>query len=197
VKKAFPLTVTLLGCLLLASPSWAQTSPTAPPPSNPPSIVQGSSGQGPSSNGNQGISVWGFIPWAHGFGAGVRYMMPLAIDPVLRNTTVRDSWGLEFGADIMHWDCGYGTNDCGWTQLVPVVGMMWLLGITEQFIVYPKVELGWEFGWYSGPSFAARQSYGGLFAAGAAGVMFKLTNGLTLRGELGSYGLKAGVGWLF
>jgi hypothetical protein len=143
------------------------------------------------------VSVWGFIPWARGYGAGVRYMMPLPITPVLGGTAVRDSWGLEFGADIMHWSCGYGPNDCGWTQLVPVVGMVWLLAINDQFVVYPKVEAGWEFGWFSGPSFAGRENFGGLFVAGAAGAMYKLTNGLTLRGELGSFGLKAGVGWLF
>lgn len=48
-------------------------------------------------------------------------------------------------------------------------------------------------GWQSGP----QPSYGGVFVDGAAGVLYSMDNGLTLRAEAGIAGLKLGVGWLF
>ena len=43
----------------------------------------------------------------------------------------------------------------------------------------------------------ARPTYGGFFWNIALGAMYKLTNGIALRGELGYAGLKLGAAWLF
>ena len=43
----------------------------------------------------------------------------------------------------------------------------------------------------------SQPTYGGFFIAGDAGALYKLDNGLTLRAEAGSDGLKLGAGWLF
>ncbi len=103
--------------------------------------------------GPTGPSVWGVLPWG-GYGMGARYMMPLPISPLLTRTKFRDYWALEFGADILRfsYDYGLGTTaySYSWTEIIPVVGMMWQFWINDSFAVYPKVELGYAFGWYSG-----------------------------------------------
>ena len=60
---------------------------------------------------------------------------------------------MEFGADIVriNYDYGFGTTaySYNWTEVVPVAGMMWQVWFNENFAAYPKVELGYAFGWYS------------------------------------------------
>ena len=139
------------------------------------------------------------MPW-NGVGIGARFMLPFpAIKPLLVNTTLRDSFALEFGADYLHWSYSYLTGaDYSWNEVLPVVGMMWNVWLNDQFIVYPKVELGYAFGWLSNWNYPGNQpTYGGFFWDIALGAMYKLNNGLTVRAEAGYAGLKLGVGWLF
>lgn len=193
MKKPLLLTLSLLSYLLVAGAASAQT----PPPGAPPSIVE-SVGSSPGI-GDSAISAWLILPWYSGFGYGIgaRYMLPLPITPLLSHTRLRDSWALEFGADILHWSCGVPGYDCGWTEVLPVVGMMWNVGINSNFTVYPKIEAGYPFGWYSGGTFAGRSTYSTVFVSGGAGLMYRLNNGITLRAELGYAGLKGGIAWLF
>jgi hypothetical protein len=133
-------------------------------------------------------------------------MVPLPIPSLLANTTasIRDNWDLEFGADLLHWSYDFGAPgnsfNYSWTEVLPVVGVMWNLWFTRNFALYPKLELGYAFGWFSGWDNgvgASQPAYGGFFVAGDAGALYKLDNGLTLRAEAGSDGLKLGAGWLF
>ena len=131
-------------------------------------------------------------------------MIPLPITQLLTRTKFRDYWSLEFGADILHWNYDYGVVGAhgfsySWTEIVPVVGMMWQVWITESFAVYPKIEIGYAFGWYSDTNGATTGLSGGnhFFPSGTAGVLYKLGNGITLRAEAGYVGGKAGVAWLF
>ena len=193
------LVLSVVSVLLLAGVGWAQTSP--PPGSSsssggPPSIVQPASAGG--SSGETSVSIWGALTW-NGIGIGGRFMMPLPISSIFANTNVklRDSWGLEFGADYLHWDCGYLTYSCSWNEILPVVGMMWKLDINDQLTVYPKIEGGYHIGWFSGPDYVGRSSYAGVYVAGIAGVMYRLSNGLILRAEVGSYDIRGGLGWRF
>ena len=132
-------------------------------------------------------------------------MIPLPIPSLLANSehAIRDNWDLEFGADLLHWSYDFGVPG----QLVQlqldggasVVGVMWNLWFTRNFAIYPKLELGYAFGWFSdwnNGSGANQPAYGGFFIAGDAGALYKLDNGLTLRAEVGSDGLKLGAGWL-
>lgn len=182
--------VTLAIALGAASRASAQT---APAPTSLETTV-------PSSGGSTGPTLWGILPW-HGIGVGGRFMLPLGIPPLIKNNQIRDSFAVEFGADLLHWSYGYiGSHDYSWTEVLPVVGGMWNVWFNEHLAGYPKLELGYAFGWFSGwdyPGAGPQPTYGGFFWDIALGGMYKLNNGVTLRAEIGYAGLKLGAGWLF
>ena len=201
--------------VLASHAAMAQETPPAgapantPPPAEttPPPAVQApgrSSTPAPfgAAAGPGGPTIWGILPWG-GYGIGARYMIPLPITPLLTRTKFHDYWALEFGADIMHWNYDYGFGTTGysysWTEIVPVVGMMWQFWINDSFAVYPKIELGYAVGWYSDTQGTTTGLSGGnhFYPDGTAGLLYKLGNGITLRAEAGYVGGKAGVAWLF
>ncbi len=197
----------LAGSALLLSfaPAVQAQQATAPAPTAPPPTVSSPATTAPpSAPGMTGVSIWGILPWG-GYGAGARFMLPLAIPSLLANsgTSLHDNWDLEFGADFLHWSYDYGfvgASSYSWTEVLPVVGAMWNVWFNQQFALYPKLELGYAFGWFSNwdTGFGSSQpTYGGFFVAGDIGALYKLGNGLTLRAEAGSDGLKLGAGWLF
>jgi hypothetical protein len=152
----------------------------------------------PSAGGSTGPTLWGILPW-HGIGIGGRFMLPLGIPPLIKNNQIRDSFALEFGADVLHWSYDYfGSHGWSWTEVLPVVGGMWNIWFNEHLAGYPKVELGYAFGWASDFDYGtARSDPGGFFWDVALGAMYKLNNGVTLRAEAGYAGLKLGAGLLF
>lgn len=188
----------------------AQATPeiTTPPPVTPSAQTQTAATPAPGyvpppppSGGLapqlKGPSVWGILPYAYygttGIGVGGRFVIPLSIPPLLVNSTVRDAFALEFGADYLHWSIsGFSVN---W--FLPSVGIMWDIWLNSKFALYPKFSLGYYYAWVSGlPSYVG--GYGSsIFWDFDAGALYKLDNGLTLRAELGYAGLKVGVGWLF
>jgi hypothetical protein len=218
--RTFTATSSLLTLSLLsifgtaARADDAMTAPAAAPapvPQSPPPTAYSSAPPpmapaapwvaGGAAPAMHGPSVWGILPWG-GVGVGGRFMMPLALPSLLRNTALRDSFALEFGADLLHWSydagLGFGAYNYSWTEVLPVVGVMWNIWVNDRFAFYPKVEAGYAFGWFSGlGTNSALNSYGGVFADGAVGALYNLGGGLTLRAEAGSAGLKLGAGWLF
>jgi hypothetical protein len=202
--RAAPSVAVALVLVLTQASARAAQDPAAAPPTTPPPQ---SGGQGVSLGTTmaaapalKGISVWGILPWG-GIGLGARFMLPLNINPLLAgaNTTIRDSFALEFGADLLTWGHTTLNHDWSWTELLPVGGIMWNVWLTDQLAVYPKGELGYAIGWESGwdDAYGTRASYGGFFWDIALGAMFKLNNGITLRAEAGYAGLKLGAGFLF
>jgi len=205
----------LIGVLASHAATAQETPPggappaTTPPPAEttpPPAVQAPGSASGPSlfssADGPSGATVWGILPWG-GYGIGARYMLPLPITHLLTKTKFKDYWTLEFGADMMHWNYDYGFGTTGysysWTAIVPVVGMMWQFWINDSFAVYPKIELGYEFGWYSDTQGSTGGLSGGnrFYPDGTAGLLYRLGNGITLRAEAGYVGGKAGVAWLW
>jgi len=184
----------------------AATTPPPAEPAQPPALAAPGTNTGAptpfGAAGPTGPSLWGVLPWG-GYGMGARYMMPLPITPLLTRTKFRDYWALEFGADILHfnYDYAFGTSaySYSWTEIIPVVGLMWQFWINDSFAVYPKVELGYAFGWYSDTNGTTTGLSGGnhFFPDGTAGLLYKLGNGITLRAEAGYVGGKAGIAWLF
>jgi hypothetical protein len=196
-------------------PNAAPPAPTAPPPTYapppaqptyapppqqtyappPPPVVVAEPAGGSSP---KGLSVWGIFPW-QGYGAGARFMMPVAIQPLLRSSGVKDNFALEFGADFVHWNAGWvGGTEYGVSHLTPVFGLMWNIWLMPQFAVYPKVELGYSIGWVTGwENTGPRPGANGIFWDATGGLLYKLNNGLTLRAEAGYAAVKLGVGWLF
>lgn len=143
-----------------------------------------------------GVSIWGMVPWG-GLGVGARLMIPLSIGPLLHNGSVRDSFALEGGADLLHFSSDAFGSGFSYDILLPVAGLMWNVWLSPRFALYPKIELGYMFAWVTGYPGPVTPSYSGLFADGAGGVLYKMGSGITLRAELGIAGLKLGAGWLF
>jgi hypothetical protein len=189
--RALIAPLALAVALGLAAPAAAQTAA----PSSVGTTVSGA----PTSA--SGPTVWGILGgWYGGFGVGGRYMLPLGVQPVLTQGTVRDSFALEFGADFLTWSYGFGTyGDYRWNAILPVVGAMWNIWLNEKIAFYPKLDLGYFIGWYSGwnDTWGPQPHHGGFYWNIALGGMYRLNNNVALRGELGYAGLKLGAAWLF
>jgi hypothetical protein len=186
--------------LVAASSAQAQETaaapPPAPPPASPPPAVS-ASGARPVITGPalSGISVLGELVW-DGFGFGGRYMFPIGIPSLLSHTRLKDSWALEAGIDWVHRGEDLGPVGYHYDQIIPTFGMMWTVWLTDQFAVYPKIDAGYEIGFNNSLSSCYGCSVGGVWVEGAAGLLYRISS-LTLRAELGDYGIKGGVAWLF
>lgn len=153
------------------------------------------------------LSVWGvFDPGTpDGAGLGVRYMLPIVPQGVLHSSQVRDEFTLEFGADFVHYSDSIGPYgpypyvSYSWNGFLPVVGATWNFWLTPAFALYPKLDLGYWVGSYSGwnPNYGyVRHDFDGFFIQGAIGLIYRLQS-VALRLEAGSGLLRAGVGFSF
>jgi len=181
---------TSLLTLTLAGYADAQTSASSPPPT-----VATSSRPGITGPALSGPSVMAQLVW-DGYGIGGRYMFPIGIPSLLSRTRFKDSWALEAGIDWIHRGEDYGAVGYHYDQIIPTFGMMWLFWINDDFAVYPKIDAGYEIGFHNTYGGCTGCSIGGVWVEGAAGLLYKLS-AITLRAELGDYGLKGGVSWLF
>jgi hypothetical protein len=177
----------------------------APPP--PTAVVAPAEGYAPPpprgvAPEHRGLSLWGIIPYgygAFGLGIGARFAVPLPIPSLIPGGRVRDDWSLEFGADYYRYSLGFaGSSDYAVNWFLPVCGIMWNVWLNDNFAVYPKVEAGYHIGWVSGyPDGYTAPAYGGVFASGAVGLIYKLGGTVNLRAEAGYAGIKGGVGFAF
>jgi hypothetical protein len=143
----------------------------------------------------KGPSALGILSYSGGYGIGVRFALPLGIGSILNNPTVRDGFAAEFAFDYIHWsESNYAYN---WSYQVYRLagGIMWDIWLSNEFAIYPKVELGYSRWSYNG--MAIYPNYSPLFLNGAAGAMYKVTAGLVVRAEIGYAGLALGAGWMF
>jgi hypothetical protein len=192
--------------VMVSRVALAQEAAPPPPPaaSPPPSTQTSGSPSGSVRTGESPVfaaaSVFGILPWG-GIGVGARYLMPLPMIPsLLTRTRFKDGWGLEFGADYLRWSYGYlGGPDYSWSEFLPSVGMLWEFWVNDQFSVYPKIEGGYAFGYYSNTQVNATglSGGGGPYVSGAVGLIYKFTSGIAVRAEAGYSGLKGGVAFTF
>jgi len=139
-----------------------------------------------------------------GFGLGGRYRLSLIPEGLIQGRgTVRDSLDLEFGADLIRYRYGYRSPglayDYTWWAFRPRAGLMWDFWLTPQLALYPKLDLGYEFGWFDGwdANAGPRPGYAGLFLEPSIGLIYRVRPATSLRVELGSEGLKLGIGVAF
>jgi hypothetical protein len=188
--NAIPLA---LAVLLAASPAAA--APSAPSARN--------AGSAPG-RGSHSLSVWGVADPGpvDGIGAGLRFTFPLEPRGVLHHPRVKDEFTLEVGADFIHYEDRVGVPgflvDYTWNGFLLVAGGAWNFWFTPQFAVYPKIDLGYFFGWYSDANFGpyGRHDFGGIFLQGALGLIYRFQT-VALRLELGSGLVRLGVGFQF
>jgi hypothetical protein len=157
-------------------------------------------------------SGWGLLGYGYGagqgFGVGARYQKVIVPQGILHTSRVRDEIGLEFGADVVHYNFnlyaynygyGYGyANSWTYNEVAPVLGLTWNFWFSDRLALYPKVDLGYRFGSWSdnNAGVVSPSGYGGPLLEGAAGVVYRLDR-VALRAEAGSYGLRLGVGFAF
>jgi hypothetical protein len=130
--------------------------------------------------------------WGYGgipFGVGARYLQPILHDGFV--PSLNDSFSVEAGVDFY----ALGAARFGAALAIPIEAM-WALYFSTKFSGYLKVGAALEIRfagdwcWGNGPC-------GGLLAAGLIaqlGIMYRITDAITLRAELGYPGLKVGIG---
>jgi len=158
-----------------------------------------------SGGGTELFSVWGVLDPGpvDGVGLGARVMFPLVPEGVIRHARIHDEFTLELGADFVHYNDRVGVPgywvDYDWNGVLPVVGGTWNFWFTPHFALYPKLDVGYWIGWYSGWNSNygyVRQDYGGFFVEGALGLIYRFQT-VALRAELGSGLLRLGLGFSF
>ncbi len=139
-----------------------------------------------------------------GFGVGGRYRMPLAPQGLLgpNQSNIRDTVDLEFGADLVRYAYHYGgvggPYDYSWTAFRPRAGVMWNFWVSPQVALYPKLDLGYQFGWFDGwDAPGGHPSWSGFFLEPSLGLIWRFRPATSLRVEAGSEGLKLGLGFAF
>jgi hypothetical protein len=183
VNRTTTFVLGLLAALLLAlpTPSAAKSAPR---------------------RGGQMLSFWGVLDPGpvDGIGVGGRAMLPLAPQGILQHPRIKDELTLELGADLVHYSDRVGYPyyvDYSWNGFLPVVGATWNFWFTPDLALYPKLDVGYWFGWYRGwDDRYGRSSYGGAFLQGAVGLIYRL-QAVSLRVELGSGLLRLGAGFAF
>jgi hypothetical protein len=183
----------LLAALLLAA------SPAAAAPEKPAPARSAAPGRGSHS-----LSLWGVLDPGpvDGVGFGGRFTIPIDPDGVLRHPRVKDEFALELGMDFVHYEDRVGVPgfvvDYTWNGFLLVAGATWKFWFTPRFAAYPKIDLGYFFGWYSDENFGpvGRRDFDGVFLQAAAGLIYRFET-VSLRLELGSGLMRLGVGFRF
>jgi hypothetical protein len=182
-------TLVLAACLAAAPARAAEKAPAASGELTPLLIL------GAGNNYHSGYD--------HGWGLGIRYKMPLAPRGVIgpNASNIRDEVDLEFGGDLVMYDYNSTAapyDHYSWTAIRPRVGVLWEFWFTPQIALYPKLDVGYEFGWYSGwPGPGPSPDWNGLFLEPSLGFIWQFRPTTSLRVEAGSEGLKLGVGFAF
>jgi hypothetical protein len=177
----------------------AQDGSGAPPAAAPPPDPTAPSGNiakvGTTESGApalSGISVFGVLGYGYYYaaaavGVGGRYMLPVPIPSLLKRTRLKDSWAVEFGADLLHWSDGPYSE----TDLHPVGDIMWNVWLTPVFAVYPKAGVATHFVLSGG------HTYSYIYYDAAVGLIYQLSNAIALRAEAGNSSLRGGVSFWF
>ena len=175
-----------------SAPALAESSSPVAPPSQ-------AAEEAPAATAERGagldnaFSAFGLLSYWYadsGVGVGARYQKTVAPEGLLHLPGVRDDVGIEGGADYAHYSfLGFAYNEIA--VLVGGVWNFWFL--QDRLALYPKIDLGYRFGSWSGTSLGG---YGGLVFQGSAGVAYRVSR-LTLRAEAGSGSLRLGAGFSF
>jgi hypothetical protein len=186
--------------LVSATPARAETSdPPASPPHESDDVDDGEAAAavGAGAGMDNVFSGFGLLNYWYaqsGLGVGVRYQKTLAAEGVLGLPGVRDDIGVEAGVDYAHYSFDYGFGSLSYNEIAVLVGGVWNFWFLQnRLALYPKIDMGYRFGSWSGTSLGG---YGGIVLQGSAGIAYRLSR-LTLRAEAGSGSLRLGAGLAF
>lgn len=183
---------------LAETPTSSSTETPVPAPAPAPAVDEAPVAAPPGKAGmDDTLSAFGLLSYWYtesGVGVGARYQKTIAREGVLRLPTIHDDIGLEGGVDYVHYSFGAGPFNYSYNEIAVLVGAVWNFWfLDDRLALYPKIDLGYRFGSWSGTSIGG---YGGLIFQGSAGVAYRLSR-LALRAEAGSGSLRLGAGFSF
>ncbi|MDP1915496.1 MAG: hypothetical protein Q8L14_04560 [Myxococcales bacterium] len=124
------------------------------------------------------------------FSIGGRYLQPILHDGFV--PSINDSFSIEFGADLF----ALSHRDYFGAMLAIPIEAMWALHFSNKFSGYLKlgaaIELRFLGPWCWGGSC---NNFVGAGLIGGVGIMYRITDAITFRLELGYPGLKVGLGF--
>lgn len=131
--------------------------------------------------------------WAYGgipFSVGGRYLQPILHDGFI--PTVNDSFSVEAGVDLF----AIGRANFGFALAIPIEAM-WALHFSSNFAGYLKLGVSLEarFGEWCAAGVCGGAFHFGPGFIGNLGILYKFTEAIALRVELGYPGLKVGLGF--
>ncbi|HKE15556.1 MAG TPA: hypothetical protein VKB80_11850 [Kofleriaceae bacterium] len=174
------------------APAMAETTGPAAPPARAVEAAPAATAERQAGLDNT-FSAFGLLSYWYaesGVGVGARFQKTVAPEGLLHLAGVHDDVGLEGGADYAH----YSFIGISYNEVALLFGGVWNFWfLQDRLALYPKVDLGYRFGSWSGASLGG---YGGLVFQGSAGVAYRLAR-LTLRAEAGSGSLRLGAGFAF
>lgn len=189
----------------IAQSARAQSTPVPAPPSGPdapPAAAE--DGAAASRTLDNTVSVFGVLGYGYSGlggapGVGARFQKRLASDLAFHGPKLHDDIGFEGGVDFVHYSWSTpGLSEYSWSynELSLLAGVVWNVWISDEFAVYPKMELAYGIGSVSTNDGVTSPSYGGLWFQGAGGVVYK-TGPVALRAEAGWRALRLGAGVTF
>jgi len=147
------------------------------------------------------VALFG-LDW-DGFGVSGRFEIPI-VDRVIKPIKFANQIVIEGGLDYRYISYSYFFGHYYHHVVRPQAGAMWNFWFTPQFAAYGTLRTGWNIV----ASSTYRTTVGGLtirddphggafYADGGAGVIFKLSEAVSLRGEITGWGLQGGFGFRF
>lgn len=134
---------------------------------------------------------YGYYYYGFPFGLGGRFLIPLVHDGFI--PSINDSFSLEFGLDL--------SGASGFGRFYPMLGIpvevMWAFHLTQKFAVYAKVGAVLEI------NFVPYVCVGGFACRGVVsaspignlGLMYKFSEKIAFRAEIGYPWIKVGLGF--
>ncbi len=133
---------------------------------------------------------YGYFYYGFPFGIGGRYLIPILHDGFL--PSVNDSFSIEFGADL---------SGAVGTRFYPILGIpvevMWQFHFTSKFSAYAKVGVVLEFNFvpYVCSGTIACRGFVSASPIGNLGLVYKFTEKVSFRAEVGYPWIKVGLGF--
>jgi hypothetical protein len=213
VPLALPALCTTLALSVLVTPSLAvaQAEPPAPAtqaaPAPAPVETAPVAAADPAESGERGslsgtFSVLGGIGYSYtfaaAFGVGVRGQFAIVPKGFLHSlkAPMHDELTLEPGLDYFRVGYGNAAVETLYSEFTPLVGVAWNFWITDNFVVYPKVDIGLRIGTYTTSYYdTVTNTHVNISAyfQGAAGAAYRF-GPVALRAEVGWQAFRAGVG---
>jgi hypothetical protein len=185
----------LVAVALLATPVLAEDTPQqSDTPSGDTFRRSGSLLDRSPQHRSQMLSVFLGLPYGYfyyggvPFGLGARYLIPIVHDGFL--SAVNDSFNIEFGVDFS------GVMGRTFYPVLSIpVELMWQFHFTPKFSAYAKVGIALEFNLVSYCSVGYCRTVVTAGGIGGVGLMYKFTDKISFRAELGYPWVKVGLGF--